>query len=48
MFNDVHDNIVICINKDYIQNKILPLIQQKKCNVIDCSADWKAKQEKII
>ena len=46
IFNQVPDNIVICINKN--NTKILEQIEQKKCYNIDCSIDWKSKQKKII
>jgi len=44
--NNVPDYIVVCINKDNIQNKIFPKIKEKKCYVEDCSENWKSKQKK--
>ena len=46
IFNQVPDNIVICINKN--NTKILEQIEQKKCYNIDCSINWKSKQKKLL
>ena len=48
IFNKIPENIVICINKNTTDDKILSQIYQKKCNTIDCSDDWKSNQNKII
>ena len=48
MFTGVPENVVICINENITQEKILPQIISKNCSVIDCSDDWKSKQKKII
>ena len=47
IFTGVPNNVVICLNEEKIQNKILSKIEQKSCYVIDCSDDWKSKQKKI-
>ena len=44
----VSDNIVICINNNNNIDKLLEIINSKKCPVIDCSGDWKSKQKKLI
>ena len=48
MFPYLLENIVICINPDINQNKVMPQIKNKTCYTIDCSNDWKLKQKKII
>ena len=48
MFNNVPENIVICLNENTTCKYILPKIRKKKCYIIDCSNDWKSKQKKII
>ena len=48
MFENVPDNIVICLNTENTNNSILPQIRSKACSVIDCSDNWKSKQKKII
>ena len=48
MFNNVPENIVICLNENTTCKYILPEIRKKKCYIIDCSNDWKSKQKKII
>jgi len=48
MFKDVPDNIVVCINKNNIQNKIYPQINRAKCHIEDCTDNWKLNQNKII
>ena len=47
IFNNVPDNIVICINKEKNIDLILPEIEKIKCHVIDCSDNWLSKQKKI-
>jgi len=60
MFQDVPNNFVLCIkgglnnnimdkiNNSTSSNKTYSNMINKKCFVIDCSNDWKAKQKKII
>ena len=47
MFDNVPDNVVVCINENKIKNKILPQIKNKACYAIDCSENWKIKQKKL-
>ena len=46
MFNNVPDNVVICINEDKTNNTIFPQIKNKACYNIDCTNDWKSRQKK--
>ena len=48
IFNNIPDNVVICINEEHANNIILPQIINKKCKNIYCSNDWKSNQKKII
>ena len=48
IFKDVPDNIVLCLNKDNIQNKIYEQINNINCYIEDCSDDWKLNQKKIL
>ena len=48
MFNNIPENVVICINESLTGQKIFPQIKNKKCFVIDCTKDWKSKQKKLI
>ena len=48
MFQNVPENIAICINKALNQNHIFPQLSRKVFYIIDCSDDWKTKQKKII
>ena len=48
MFKDVPDNIVVCINKTNILNKIYDQIRNKTCYIEDCTDDWKLNQKKFI
>ena len=48
VFEEVPENVVICINKIDTNNLILSQIYGKRCYIIDCSDDWKSKQKKII
>ena len=48
IFQDVPNNVVVCINEDKNKNKIMAQLKQKKCYNIDCSDNWKSKQKKII
>ena len=48
MFENVPENIVICIDKKQNKNHIFPQISQKSFYIIDCSDDWKLKQKNII
>ena len=43
----IPENIVVCINLNNNVDKLLELIYEKQCPVIDCSGDWKSKQKKI-
>ena len=47
MFDNVPDNVVVCIIEEKNKNKIFPQIKNKRCYVNDCSENWKIKQ-KII
>ena len=47
MFNNVPNNIVVCINKNNIQYKIYPQIENKTCHIEDCTDNWKLNQKKI-
>ena len=47
MFLNIPENIVICINEDKTNYTIFP-IKDKECYNIDCTNDWKSKQNKII
>ena len=47
MFDDIPENVVVCINEN--DNKeIIKQLSKKKCYNIDCSEDWKSKQKKLI
>ena len=48
-FNNIPENIVICINETN-SPKLTQLIKQKNnmCYMIDCSDDWLSKQRKIV
>ena len=46
IFRDTPENIVICLNESNAPN-LNALINNKKCNSLDCSDDWKQSQ-KII
>ena len=48
MFDEIPDNVVICVNENDISDKLLPQINNKTCHLIDCSDNWKSKQKKII
>ena len=48
MFDNVPENIVICINKEQNKDHIFPQISRKLFYTIDCSDNWKTKQKKII
>ena len=49
MFTNVPENIVICLNEvNNTESKIFAEINNIKCNVIDCSNNWKSSQKKII
>ena len=48
IFVGVPENIVICIDENNIQDKILQKIKNIKCKTISCSNDWKSIQKKII
>ena len=44
LFNNVPEDVVVCINETNNKNKIFPQIKQKKCYNLDCSDDWKTKK----
>jgi len=46
MFNNVPENVVLCINDNNIQ--ILSQLNDKDCYIIDCSDDWKINQNKML
>ena len=50
IFNGILDNIVFCINfnNDYSMDKLLSVINLKKCPIIDCSNYWRENKKKII
>ena len=48
MFENVSNNIVVCINKNNILKQIYPQISDKTCHIEDCTDIWKLKQKKII
>ena len=48
ILDSVPDNFVICINENNNVDKLLEIINSKKCAVIDCSENWKSKQKKLI
>ena len=48
IFQDVPENVVICINNTDAKEKIFSKIANLNCSVIDCTNDWKSKQKKII
>ena len=41
IFNDVPENLVICINENKTNEKLFPQIKNKTCITIDCSNNWK-------
>ena len=45
MFNNVPNNIVVCINKNNILTKIYSQINRTKCHIEDCTDNWKLKQK---
>ena len=47
MWDNVPKNVVMCV-KTISEDIIQTLKQDKHCLVIDCSKDWKSKQQKII
>jgi len=48
IFSNVQENIVICTTENITKYIISEQMNNIKCNVIDCSNDWKSKQKKII
>ena len=50
MFGSVPDNVVVCMNENNINDKILSELEKKKCYTIieECTANWKSKQRKIF
>ena len=47
IFDNVPENIVICINELKARSKILPQIKEITYHTIDCTNNWKTKQKKI-
>ena len=45
IFNDVPENLVICINENKTNERIFPQIKNKSCFTIDCSNNWKLNQK---
>ena len=43
IFQDVPENVVICINNTDAKEKIFSKIANLNCSVIDCTNDWKSK-----
>ena len=48
MFDSVPNNVVVCITKNNIRNKIYPELQTRECFSEDCSTNWKLSQNLII
>ena len=48
IFSNIKENVVICINENITNRKILPQITNIKCHMIDCSTDWKLNKIKKI
>ena len=48
IFNNIPEDVVICVNESNIQNKIFNQMKNIKCFNIDCSENWESKQKKII
>jgi surface protein len=48
IFDEVPNNIVICMNETNVINTIFPQIKNKKCFINDCSDNWKKNQLKFI
>ena len=48
MFNNVPNNIAVCININNIKNKIYPQINNKTCHIEDCTNNWKLNQKKFV
>ena len=48
MFDSVPNNVVVCINKNNIRNKIYLELQKRECFSEDCTDNWKASQNLII
>ena len=48
IFNQVPENVIICINEISSKEKLLFQLENKTCYVIDCTDDWKSKQKKLI
>lgn len=48
IFDKVPENVVFCLNKNNIKNKIYPQIEKKGCPTFNCSDDWKANQKEIF
>jgi len=46
IFTNFPNNIVLCINKEKIINKIYPQIENKICHIEECEDNWKFKQKK--
>ena len=48
IFSNIKENVVICINENITNRKILPQITNIKCHMLDCSTDWKLNKIKKI
>ena len=48
MFKKVPDNAVVCILENDDKDKIVSQIKGKTCHIIDCSDDWRSKQNVLI
>ena len=48
MFDNIPNNIVICINVNITNQCIYPKMKDKTCHIIDCTNNWKSKQKKLI
>ena len=47
MFDNVPENVVVCIDEEKNKNKIFPQLKIKKCFINNCSKNWKMSQKKI-
>ena len=47
MFDNVPENVVVCIDEQKNKNKIFPQLKIKKCFTNDCSENWRMSQKKI-
>ena len=47
MFKNVPNNIVLCFNKNNIQSKIYPQIENITCHIEYCGDDWKLNKKNL-